>query len=78
MSNMVKKYAADRMTGQQKAENPASVGTAPAVEDKRTTLSLSLTVSDKKKLKLMAMEQDITIAALIHGWIAERSKEVDE
>ncbi len=43
----------------------------------RTTLSLSLTVSDKKKLKMMAMEQDTTIAALIHGWIAEHSEEVD-
>ena len=44
---------------------------------RRTTLSLSLTVSDKKKLKMMAMEQDTTIAALIHGWIAEHSEEVD-
>lgn len=40
-------------------------------EEKRTTLSLSLTVSDKKALKLMAMEQDTTIAAIIHEWIAK-------
>ena len=47
-------------------------------EEKRTTLSLSLIVADKKALKLMAMEQETTIAAIIHGWIAEHSKEVDE
>lgn len=41
------------------------------VEEKRTTLSLSLTVSDKKALKLIAMEHDTTIAAIIHEWIAE-------
>ena len=34
--------------------------------------------SEQKKLKMMAMEQDKTIAALIHGWIAEHSEEVDE
>ena len=38
----------------------------------RTTLSLSLTTSDKKKLKLMALDQDITIAGLIHNWINEK------
>lgn len=80
MGNMFEKYAADREAEQKKIEKTVSVadGVAePAVEEKRTTLSLSLTVSDKKKLKMMAMEQDTTIAALIHGWIAEHSEEVD-
>lgn len=40
-------------------------------EEKRTTLSLSLTVSDKKALKLIAAEQETTIAAVIHEWIAQ-------
>lgn len=40
-------------------------------EEKRTTLSLSLTVSDKKSLKLIAAEQETTIAAVIHEWIAQ-------
>lgn len=40
-------------------------------EKKRTTLSLSLTVSDKKALKLIAAEQETTIAAVIHEWIAQ-------
>ena len=44
---------------------------APAAEEKRTTLSLSLTVSDKKALKMMAAEKETTIAAIIHEWIAE-------
>ena len=46
-------------------------------EEKRTTLSLSLTVGDKKRLKLMAMERDTTIAAIVREWIAEHSEEVD-
>ena len=81
MGNMFEKYAADREAEQKKIEKAVSVAddaAEPAVEEKRTTLSLSLTVSDKKKLKMMAMEQDTTIAALIHGWIAEHSEEVDE
>lgn len=81
MGNMFEKYAADREAEQKKIEKTVSVAddaAEPAVEEKRTTLSLSLTVSDKKKLKMMAMEQDTTIAALIHGWIAEHSEEVYE
>lgn len=39
-----------------------------------TTLSLSLTVSDKKVLKLIAAEQGTTIAAIIHGWIEEHNE----
>lgn len=79
MANMFEKYAADREAEQKKIEKTVSVAdAAPAVEEKRTTLSLSLTVSDKKKLKMMAMEQDTTIAAIIHGGIAEHSEEVDE
>ena len=50
----------------------AAAAASGADDEKRTTLSLSLTVGDKKKLKLMAVEQDTTIAALIHGWITER------
>jgi len=44
------------------------------IEEKRTTLSLSLTVSDKKALKMIALEKDTTIAAVIHEWIAEYLK----
>lgn len=77
MVNTFEKYAADCEAEQKKIEQTV-FDTAPAVEEKRTTLSLSLTVSDKKKLKMMAMEQETTIAAIIHGWIAEYSEEVDE
>jgi len=45
-----------------------------AIEEKRTTLSLSLTASDKKALKMIALEKDTTVAAVIHEWIAEYSK----
>ena len=48
----------------------------PAAEDeKRTTLSLSLTVSDKKALKMMAAERETTIAAIIHEWVAEHRED---
>lgn len=47
-------------------------------DEKRTTLSLSLTVSDKKALKLMALEQNTTIAAIIHEWIQEMNKEANK
>lgn len=76
MANMFEKYAADREAEQKKVEK--AVVTDTAADEKRTTLSLSLTVSDKKALKMMAMEQETTIAAIIHGWIAEHLEEVAE
>lgn len=76
MANMFGKNAADPKAEQKKIEKAVA---EPAAEDeKRTTLSLSLTVSDKKALKLMAMEQETTIAAIIHGWIQEHLEEVEK
>ena len=69
MANMFEKYAADREAEQKKIEEAVVADTT--ADEKRTTLSLSLTVSDKKALKLMALERDTTIAAIIHEWIAE-------
>ena len=76
MANMFEKYAADREVEQKKIEK--AVVADAAAEEKRTTLSLSLTVGDKKALKMMAAERETTIAAIIHGWIAEHQKEVAE
>lgn len=70
MANMFEKYAADREAEQKKIEEAVVADTA--AEEKRTTLSLSLTVSDKKALKMMAAERETTIAAIIHEWIQER------
>ena len=75
MANISAKYAADREAGQKKTEKTTADMTA---DEKRTTLSLSLTVSDKKVLKMMAAERDTTIAAIIHEWIQEHLKEVNE
>lgn len=69
MANMFEKYAADREAEQKKIEEAVVADTA--AEEKRTTLSLSLTVSDKKALKMMAAESETTIAAIIHEWIQE-------
>ena len=76
MANMFRKNAADRKAEQKKIEKV--VAEPAVVDEKRTTLSLSLTVSDKKALKLMAMEQETTIAAIIHGWIQEHLEEVEK
>ena len=69
MANMFEKYAADREAEQKKIEEAVVADTT--VDEKRTTLSLSLTVSDKKTLKMMAAERETTIAAIIHEWIQE-------
>lgn len=76
MANMFEKFAADHEAEQKKIEKAVVADTT--ADEKRITLSLSLTVSDKKALKMMAAEREMTIAALIHGWIAEHSEEVDE
>ena len=89
MANMFEKYAADREAEQKKIEQtvsePAaakqttvSADAAPAEDEKRTTLSLSLTVSDKKALKMMAAERETTIAAIIHEWVAEHARRISE
>jgi len=78
MANMFEKYAADREAEQKKIEQTVSADAAPAEDEKRTTLSLSLTVSDKKALKMMAAERETTIAAIIHEWVQEHIEEVDE
>ena len=76
MANMFEKYAADREAEQKKIEK--AVVADAATEEKRTTLSLSLTVSDKKALKMMAAERETTIAAIIHEWVQEHIEEVSE
>lgn len=77
MANMFEKYAADREAEQKKIEKAVVADTATE-DEKRTTLSLSLTVSDKKALKMMALERETTIAAIIHEWVQEHLEEVNE
>lgn len=76
MANMFEKYAADREAEQRKIEKTVSADTQ-ADGEKRTTLSLSLTVSDKKALKMMALKRETTIAAIIHEWVQEHLEEVN-
>ena len=78
MANMFEKYAADREAEQKKIEQAVVADETAAADEKRTTLSLSLTVSDKKALKMMAAERETTIAAIIHEWVQEHLEEVDE
>lgn len=76
MANMFEKYAADLDAGQKNIEKAVIADTA--AEEKHTTLSLSLTVSDKKTLKMMAAERDTTIAAIIHERGQEYIEEVEK
>ena len=44
-------------------------------DEKKTTLTLSSTVGDKKKLKVMVAEQETAIAAIIHGCVKEHTED---
>ena len=76
MASMFEKYAVGCEAEQRKTKKAVVADTV--AEEKRTTLSLSLTVSDKKALKMMALQRETTIAAIIHEWIQEGQKEVKE
>ena len=76
MANMFEKYTADREAEQKKIEKAVVADTA--ADEKRTTLSLSLTASDKKALKMRSLKEGKTIAAIIHEWIGEWKDEVVE
>lgn len=76
MANMFEKYAADREAEQKKIEK--AVVADATVDETRTILSLSLTVSDKKALKMMAAERETTIVTIIHEWIQEHLEEVSK
>ena len=78
MANMFEKYAADREAEQKKIEQTVSADAARRPRTRSAPRSLSLTVSDKKALKMMAAERETTIAAIIHEWVAEHMREVDE
>lgn len=71
MANNFEKRA-DNYEQEQKKKKGITVN---GPEEKRTTFSLSLTVADKRALKMMALEQDTTIAAIVHGWITEHTRE---
>lgn len=75
MANMLEKNAANGEAEQKNVEKTAPVDSMSVENEKRTTLSLSLTVSDKKALKMMAAEREMTIAAIIHEWITEHLEE---
>lgn len=60
------------------ADTPGKHATDTTTDEKRTTLSLSLTISDKKALKMMAAQRNTTIAAIIHEWIQKHLEKVSE
>lgn len=46
------------------------------VEEKRTTMNVSISADDKKFLKVYAAENETTIAAMIHDYVESLRKEV--
>lgn len=64
-TNMFAQAVAKRTAEQ---ENIKTVATGEKVD--RTTLTLSITVEDKAELKRLAIANGVTVAGLIHQWIA--------
>lgn len=40
----------------------------------RTTMTISISTEDKKKIKIIAAEKRMTVSAVIHEWIEKYSK----
>ena len=45
------------------------------VEERKTTLNISISADDKKFLKMYALEHDTTVAALIEAFVEKLRKE---
>lgn len=76
MANMFGKYTADCEARQKKIEKTdVADTTADEMDEKRTTLSLLLTVSEKKTLQMMVLKRETTITAIIYEWVQERLEE---
>lgn len=45
---------------------------------RRTKLALSMTVEDKKRLKIIAAKREKSISAMLHEWIEENGEEAEE
>ena len=68
-----------RQSNRKHASLPSDKLKRPGMGDeKRTTLSLPLTMSDKKTLKTMAAQRDTTIAAIIHERVQKHLEKVSE
>lgn len=56
-------------------EDKSNKDIRPAIErPKRVKLTLSLTEEDRKRLEEMAYSDGVTMAGLIHRWIAEHAR----
>ncbi len=65
--NMFDKFAMNRQQEQQSIENDIKAQDTEKKGEIRTTLTLSITVSDKEKLKKMSKEEGVPIATIIHN-----------
>jgi len=45
------------------------------IESGRTTITLSVTEEDKRRLKVMAAERGTSVSALLHEWLVEHEAE---
>lgn len=70
--NMFAKAAKTREQEQNEIKVQLAADDETSVE--RTTMTLSMSVEDKKNLKLLAMEKGITVSKMLHYWIQEELK----
>ena len=45
---------------------------------RRTKLTLSMTLEDKKRLKIIAAKREKSISAMLHEWIEKNAEEAEE
>ena len=52
----------------------SSVGNEAVSRQRRVKLTLSMTASDRRALERLANEEGVTMATLVHMWIAEHTR----
>ena len=67
--------AADRRAKEQQKIAAAVTNTPVAGDDKKTTITLSISEADKMAVKIYAMMHKTTVSDLLHEWIAQHCQE---
>ena len=67
--NRFAKAAQARKLEQEKIMKRLNADIEGGTKEERTVMTISLTVEDKKKLKMLALERETTVSRLIHEWI---------
>lgn len=71
--NMFAKASSKRVQEQTKIKD--NLQNANGADEPRTTMTLSMSVSDKMALKTIAMKRQKTVSKMLHEWIIELQEE---